>query len=63
MDALAYRELNSESGKKRVEQKVQTKQVRSSKRKVNAEQHARRKQMERFKQTGEIEDAIGLLLE
>ena len=63
MDALAYRELNSESGKKRVEQKVQTKQVRSSKRKVNAEQHARRKQIERFKQTGEIEDAIGLLLE
>ena len=62
-DALAYRALNSESGKKQVEKKVQTKQVRSSKRKVNADQQRRQKMQDRLKQTGEIEDAIGLLLE
>ena len=62
-DALAYRALNSESGKKQVEKKVQTKQVRSSKRKVNAEQQRRQKMQDRLRQTGEIEDAIGLLLE
>jgi hypothetical protein len=63
MDAIAYRQLNSESGKKRVEQKVQAKQVRSTKRKVNADQQQRQKQRDRLKQTGDIEDAIGLLLE
>ena len=63
MDAIAYRQLNSESGKKRVEQKVQAKQVRSTKRKVNAESAQRQKQRDRLKQTGDIEDAIGLLLE
>ena len=63
MDAVAYRQLNSETGKKRVEQKVQAKQVRSTKRKVNAEQQQRQKQRDRLKQTGDIEDAIGLLLE
>lgn len=63
MDAVAYRQLNSESGKKRVEQKVQAKQVRSTKRKVNAESAQRQKQRDRLKQTGDIEDAIGLLLE
>ena len=62
-DALAYQALQSGSGKKKVEQKVQTKQVRSSKRKVNAEQQRRQKMQDRLKQTGEIEDAIGLLLE
>ena len=63
MDAVAYRQLNSETGKKRVEQKVQAKQVRSTKRKVNAESAQRQKQRDRLKQTGDIEDAIGLLLE
>lgn len=63
MDAVAYRQLNSETGKKRVEQKVQAKQVRTKKRKVNAEQVQRQKQRDRLKQTGDIEDAIGLLLE
>jgi uncharacterized protein YgiM (DUF1202 family) len=63
MDAIAYRQLNSETGKKRVEQKVQAKQVRSTKRKVNAESAQRQKQRDRLKQTGDIEDAIGLLLE
>jgi hypothetical protein len=63
MDAIAYRQLNSETGKKRVEQKVQAKQVRSTKRKVNADQQQRQKQRDRLKQTGDIEDAIGLLLE
>lgn len=62
-DALAYQALNSESGKKQVEKKVQTKQVRSSKRKVNADQQRRQKMQQRLKQSGEIEDAIGLLLE
>lgn len=63
MDALAYRNLNSESGKKRVEQKVQNKTVRSSKRKMNAEQSARKKQREQLKRSGSIEDAIGLIIE
>ncbi len=62
-DALAYRNLNSESGKKKVEQKVQTKQVRSSKRKVNAEQQRRQKMRQQLKRSGDIEDAIGLLIE
>ena len=63
MDAIAYRQLNSDAGKKQVEQKVKAKQVRSTKRKVNAESAQRQKQRERLKQTGDIEDAIGLLLE
>ena len=63
MDAIAYRQLNSDAGKKQVEQKVQAKQVRTKKRKVNAEQQQRQKQRDRLKQTGDIEDAIGLLLE
>ena len=63
LDAIAYRQLNSEAGKKQVEQKVQAKQVRSTKRKVNAESAQRQKQRDRLKQTGNIEDAIGLLLE
>ena len=63
LDAIAYRQLNSETGKKRVEQKVQAKQVRSTKRKVNAETVQRQKQRDRLKQTGDIEDAVGLLLE
>ena len=41
MDAIAYRQLNSDAGKKQVEQKVQAKQVRTKKRKVNAEQQQR----------------------
>ena len=61
MDAIKYQQLNSDSGKKRVEQKVQKKTVRSSKRKVNAEQHARRKQRAQLKKSGSIEDAIGLM--
>ena len=63
MDAIAYRKLNSESGKKRVEQKVQNKTVRSSKRKMNAEQSARKKQREQLKRSGNLEDAIGLIIE
>ena len=63
MDAIAYRQLNSDAGKKQVEQKVKAKQVRSTKRKVNAESAQRQKQRDRLKQTGDIEDAIGLLLE
>ena len=58
-DALAYRNLNSESGKKKVEQKVhkKTKQVRSSKRKVNAEQQRRQKMRQQLKKSGDIEGA------
>ena len=63
LDAVAYRQLNSDAGKKQVEQKVKAKQVRSTKRKVNAESAQRQKQRDRLKQTGNIEDAIGLLLE
>lgn len=63
MDAIKYQQLNSDSGKKRVEQKVQKKTVRSSKRKVNAEQHARKKQRAQLKKSGSIEDAIGLMFE
>ena len=63
MDAIKYQQLNSDSGKKRVEQKVNKKTVRSSKRKVNAEQHARKKQREKLKKSGSIEDAIGLMFE
>ena len=60
-DALAYRALNSESGKKQVEKKMQTKQVRSSKRKVNAEQQRQQRLRQKLKETGNIEDALGLL--
>jgi hypothetical protein len=60
-DALAYRALNSESGKKQVEKKVQTKQVRSSKRKVNAEQQRQKRLRQKLKETGNIEDALSLL--
>ena len=63
MDAVAYQQLNSESGKKKVEQKVQNKVVRSKKRKVTAEAQARKKQRAKLKQTGNIEDAIGLMFE
>lgn len=63
MDAIKYQQLNSDSGKKRVEQKVQKKTVRSSKRKVNAEQQARKKQRAQLKKSGSIEDAIGLMIE
>ena len=63
MDAIKYQQLNSDSGKKRVEQQVKKKTVRSSKRKVNAEQHARKKQREQLKKSGSIEDAVGLMFE
>lgn len=63
MDAIKYQQLNSESGKKRVEQQVKKKTVRSSKRKVNADQRARKKQREQLKKSGSIEDAIGLMFE
>lgn len=63
MDALAYRELNSESGKKKVEQKVQQKTVRSSKRKMNAQQTAQKKQSEKLKASGSMEDALELLMQ
>ena len=63
MDAVAYQQLNSASGKKKVEQKVQNKVVRSKKRKVTAEAQARKKQRAKLKQTGNIEDAIGLMFE
>jgi len=63
MDAVAYQQLNSESGKKKVEQKVQNKVVRSKKRKVTAEQSARKKQRAKLKQSGSIEDAVGLMFE
>ena len=62
MDAIKYQQLNSESGKKRVEQKVQKKTVRSSKRKVNAVDAAQRKQREKLKASGSIDDALDLLL-
>ena len=63
MDAVKYQQLNSESGKKKVEQKVQNKVVRSKKRKVTAEAQARKKQREKLKKSGSIEDAIGLMFE
>ena len=63
MDAVKYQQLNSESGKKKVEQKVQNKVVRSKKRKVTAEQQARKKQHAKLKKSGSIEDAIGLMIE
>ena len=63
MDAIAYQNLNSESGKKRVEQKVQNKVVRSKKRKVTAEAQARKKQRAQLKKSGNIDDAIGLMFE
>ena len=51
------------AGKKRVEKKVQNKVVRGNKRKVNAEQAARRKMKQRLKESGSIEDAVGLMFE
>ena len=63
LDAVAFKNLNSESGKKRVEKKVQNKVVRGNKRKVNAEQAARRKMKQRLKESGSIEDAVGLMFE
>lgn len=63
MDAIKYQQLNSESGKKRVEQQVKKKTVRSSKRKVNADQRARKKQRDQLKKSGSIEDALGLMFE
>ena len=63
MDAVKYQQLQSESGKKRVEQKVQNKTVRSSKRKMNAQQAAQRKQREKLKRSGSIEDALDLIMQ
>lgn len=63
MDAVKYQQLNSTSGKKKVEQKVQNKVVRSKKRKVTAEAQARKKQRAKLKESGSIEDAIGLMIE
>jgi hypothetical protein len=63
MDAVAYQQLNSASGKKKVEQKVQNKVVRSKKRKVTAEQQAKKKQREKLKKSGSIDDALGLMFE
>jgi hypothetical protein len=63
MDAIRYQELNNGSGKKRVEQKMKNKPVRSSKRRVNAEQAKRRKAKQRLKSSGSIEDAMSLILE
>ena len=63
MDAVKYQQLNSASGKKKVEQKVQNKVVRSKKRKVTAEAQARKKQRAKLKQSGSLEDAIGLMIE
>lgn len=63
MDAVAYQQLNSESGKKKVEQKVQNKVVRSKKRKVTAEAQARKKQRAQLKKSGSIDDALGLMFE
>jgi hypothetical protein len=63
LDAVKYQQLNSETGKKRVEQKVQQKTVRSSKRKVNAEQAAQRKKRQKLKESGSIEDALDLIMQ
>jgi len=63
MDAVKYQQLNSDSGKKRVEQKVQKKTVRSSKRKMNAEQAAERKRRDKLKRSGSIEDALDLIMQ
>jgi hypothetical protein len=63
MDAVKYQQLQSESGKKRVEQKVQNKTVRSSKRKMNAQQAAQRKQRDKLKASGSMEDALELLMQ
>jgi len=63
MDAIKYQELNSESGKKRVEQKVQQKTVRSSKRKMNAAQAAEQKKRDKLKRSGSIEDALDLIMQ
>lgn len=63
LDAVKYQQLNSETGKKRVEQKVQQKTVRSSKRKVNAEQAAQRKKRDKLKASGSIEDALDLIMQ
>jgi len=63
LDAVAFKNLNSESGKKRVEKKVQNKVVRGNKRKVNADQAARRKMKQQLKKSGSIEDAVGLMFE
>ena len=63
MDAVRYQELQNGSGKKRVEQKMKNKPVRSSKRRVNAEQAKRRKAQQKLKKSGSIEDAMSLILE
>ena len=63
MDAVKYQQLQSESGKKRVEQKVQNKTVRSSKRKMNAQQAAQRKKRDKLKRSGSIEDALDLIMQ
>jgi hypothetical protein len=63
MDAIKYNKLNSDSGKKRVEKKVNNKTVRSNKRRVNAEQASRRKMKQKLKQSGSIDDAVGLMFE
>ena len=63
MDAVKYQQLQSDSGKKRVEQKVQNKTVRSSKRKMNAQQAAQRKKRDKLKRSGSIEDALDLIMQ
>ena len=63
MDAVKYNNLNSESGKKKVEQKVKNGVVRGNKRKVSAAQASRKKMKQRLKESGSIEDAMGLILE
>ena len=63
MDAMKYNKLNSDSGKKRVEKKVNNKTVRSNKRRVNAEQASRRKMKQKLKNSGSVEDAVGLMFE
>ena len=63
MDAVKYNNLNSTSGKKRVEQKVKNGVVRGNKRKVSAAQASRKKMKQKLKESGSIEDAMGLILE
>jgi len=63
MDAVKYNNLNSASGKKKVEQKVKNGVVRGKKRKVSAAQASRKKMKQKLKESGSIEDAMGLILE
>ena len=63
MDAVKYNNLNSASGKKKVEQKVKNGVVRGKKRKVSAAQASRKKMKQKLRESGSIEDAMGLILE